>query len=162
MKAHKIGCLVQIDHMSVTKNQISFKHFQVWDKKSKYIYAKVYSAAKSSSAKKFLLDLLKQAPFPITSIQVDGGSEFMGYFEDACKELNIPLYVLPARSPKLNGGVERANRIFREEFYRKHFLADTIASINAELVKELEKYNNYRPHHALNLMTPMEYIKTYP
>ena len=86
----------------------------------------------------------------------------MGQFEDTCKELNIQLYVLPPRSPKLNGGVERGNRIFREEFYSKPFLADTIDAINAELVKELEKYNNYRPHHALKLMTPMEYIKTYP
>lgn len=60
----------------------------------KYQEAAVYSHAKSSSAKRFLLDIVKQAPFCIESIQVDGGLEFMAEFEDACEELNIPLIVL--------------------------------------------------------------------
>jgi hypothetical protein len=36
---HKIGERVQIDHMTVTKNGITFKHFQAWERKSKYIDA---------------------------------------------------------------------------------------------------------------------------
>ena len=35
-------------------------------------------------------------------------------FEEACKELNIPLYVLPPYNPKYNGRIERSNRIIRE------------------------------------------------
>lgn len=42
---------------------------------------------------------------------------FMKYFENECKKLAIPLYVLLPKRPQCNGGVERANRIFREEFY---------------------------------------------
>jgi len=61
-----------------------------------------------------LLEYVQKVPFKIKSIQVDGGSEFMAEFEDACQELNIPLIVLPPASPKYNGGVERANRTFRE------------------------------------------------
>jgi transposase InsO family protein len=38
-------------------------------------------------------------------------------FKEACKELDIPLVVLPPASPQYNGGVERSNRVFREEFY---------------------------------------------
>ena len=53
----------------------------------------------------------------IGAIQVDGGSEFQAVFEEACQERDIPLFVLPPRSPKLNGHVERANRTHREEFY---------------------------------------------
>jgi hypothetical protein len=34
-----IGERVQIDHMTVTKNGISFKHFQAWERKSKTIFA---------------------------------------------------------------------------------------------------------------------------
>lgn len=74
------GEMVQIDHMSVTKNQISFKHFQAWDKLSKYINADVYTNATSYSAKTFLLKLVAEAPFKITSVQVDGDSEFMADF----------------------------------------------------------------------------------
>ena len=51
------------------------------------------------------------------AVQVDGGSEFMAAFETACQQRGIHLFVLPPRSPKLNGCVERANRTHTEEFY---------------------------------------------
>ena len=66
--------------MTVTKNGILFKHFQAWERKSKTIIAQIYSQARSSDAKKFLYE----APYKIRSIQVDGGSEFMLEFENAC------------------------------------------------------------------------------
>jgi hypothetical protein len=40
--------------------------------------------------------------------------------EEECKNLEIPLIVRPPRRPDYNGGVERGNRIFREEFYNAH------------------------------------------
>lgn len=150
---------VQIDHMTVTKNGICFKHFQAWDRRSKFIDAQVYSNATSLSAKRFLLDFVKKAPYTIQSIQVDGGSEFMAEFEEACAELGIPLIVLPPKKPTYNGGVERGNRTFREEFYnRSNLLAGSIGAMRFELKKGLEKYNTYRPHRGLKGLTPMEYI----
>ena len=89
----QMGERVQIDHMTVSINGITVKQFQAWDRKSKFIHAQVYSHAKSSSAKRFLLELIEKAPFAIASIQVDGGSEFMAHFEETCCELNIPLLV---------------------------------------------------------------------
>jgi len=156
----KRGERVQIDHMSVHINGITVKHFQSWERTSKHIHAHVSSRANSSSAKRFLLDLIEKAPYKINSIQVDGGSEFMAYFEEACEDLKIPLLVLPPRSPQQNGGVERGNRTFREEFYAKRdLLADSVGALNAELKKALHKYNAFRPHQALNMLTPLEYIK---
>jgi transposase InsO family protein len=156
----KIGERVQIDHMTVTKNGFVFKHFQSWDRKSKLIHAQIYSNATAKSAKKFLNELVEKSPFPILSIQVDGGSEFMAEFEKECERLKIPLIVLPPRRPDYNGGVERGNRIFREEFYNKNnLLANNITEMRIELEKALWKYNNYRPHAHLNGTTPMEYIK---
>lgn len=74
-----------------------------------------YATPSSKNAKDFLLNhLIPTLPFNIKSIQVDGGSEFRKYFEEACKELNIPLYVLPPYSPKYNGRIERSNRTIRE------------------------------------------------
>ena len=49
------------------------------------------------------------------AIQVDGGSEFQGEFEQACRERGIRLFVLP-HSPKLNDYVERGHRTHQEEF----------------------------------------------
>lgn len=157
-----MGERVQIDHMTVTKNGITLKHFQAWDRVSKYIHANVYSHAKSTSAKRFLLDLLEKIPFKLLSIQVDGGSEFMADFETACADLNIPLLVLPPRKPQYNGGVERGNRTFQEEFYAKpSLLADSIGHMRHELSKALNSYNTFRPHFNLKGLTPMQYITLY-
>ena len=161
MKADKLGELIQIDHMSVSKNQLAVKHFQAWSPIGKFIYANVYANAKSKTAKRFLEELIKEAPFKIVSIQVDGGSEFMKDFEEACKDLSIQLYVLPPKRPQWNGGVERGNRIFREEFYaRKDVLADSIGALRIDLKKALQKYNAYRPHNSLKGLTPLEYINS--
>lgn len=156
----KAGERVQIDHMSASKNGITLKHFQGWDRVTKFIHAKCYSHAKSTSAKRFLYDLIAHCPFKITGVQVDGGSEFMAEFETACKELGLGLLVLPPRRPTYNGGVERGNRTFREEFYANPKLkADSVGAINAELQKALHKYNTYRPHFNLKGLTPMQYIQ---
>ena len=100
--------------MTVNQNNVHMKHFHAWDPVTKTIVAEVYSNAKSATARQFLHKLIRELPFPIQSIQVDGGSEFMKDFEEACGELGIPLFVLPPRRPQWNGGVERGNRIFRE------------------------------------------------
>ena len=48
---------------------------------------------------------------------MDGGSEFQAAFEMECQRRELKLFVLPPRSPKLNGCVERAQRTHTEEFY---------------------------------------------
>jgi putative transposase len=164
MKITKPGQMIQIDHMTVSKNGFSAKHFQAWDPTSKFIHAGLYSNAKSRTAKKFLKELIQKAPFKIESIQVDGGSEFMKDFEEACAELGILLFVLPPKRPQYNGGVERGNRIFREEFYsRKDLFPNSVHGLRSHLSKSLEKYNSYRPHFSLKGLTPLQYIHdSYP
>jgi transposase len=156
LKKIAIGELIQIDHMVVTENNVSMEQFSA----TRILVSEVYSNANSHSAMKFLEEkVIKDFPFPIKSIQVDGGSEFMKYFEDSCRRQDIPLYVLPPSRPKYNGRVERSNRILREEFYsRKDLLANNLTEFREELAKYLgEKYNNYRPHSALDFMTPIGY-----
>ena len=84
----------------------------------------------------------------------------MAEFEEACSDLDIPLFVLPPKKPKYNGGVERSNRTFREEFYAKNdLLADTVGAFKAELKSAVLKYNSYRPHQSIDFLTPFEYIE---
>ena len=111
--------MVQIDHISVSKNNTYLKDFQAWDPISKYVDAQVFTNATSHSAKKFLHQLITNTPFKISSIQIDSGSEFMAEFEQACADLDIALFVLPSKKPQYNGGVERSDRTFREEFYAR-------------------------------------------
>jgi transposase len=154
------GELIQIDHMSVSKNERIFKHFQAWDPCTKTIVADVFTSASSIAAKDFLLKVIQELPFPVRSIQVDGGSEFMNHFEQACAEKHIPLYVLPPRRPQYNGGVERTNRSTREEFYDDpHLLANSITEMQTELASCVKKYNSFRPHHSLQGYTPSEYTQ---
>jgi hypothetical protein len=99
MKPAAPGHLIQIDHMTVRKNVITIKHFQMYDHVTKTILAEVYSNATSRSAKKFLRKIKEELPFAIVSIQVDGGSEFMAEFEEDCHALGIALFVLPPKKP---------------------------------------------------------------
>ena len=159
------GDMVQIDHMpdrhvNITVNQIGVKHFQAWDPITKSVHAQLYAKATAKSSVKFLDELQGALGFPIRSIQVDGGSEFMSLFEDACKEKEIPLYVLPPKSPQKNGGVERMNRTMREDLYnRPNMSADSIGALRFELKNALKTYNMYRPHQALDNQTPHQYTQ---
>jgi putative transposase len=154
------GEMVQIDHMTVSKHGITVKHFQAWDPLTTSLFGDVFSNAKSKTAAKFLKNLIKTSPFPIHSIHVNGGSEFMAEFEDTAKEFNIQLFVLPPKKPQYNGGVERGNRILREEFYEDHRMQETsIQGVRRELKKFLYKYNTYRPHHKLKGITPHAYTE---
>ena len=159
MKAHAPGEMIQIDHMTVTKNNITFKHFQAWDPISKVIVADAVTNAKSVTASRFLRKVMKEMPFQVKSVQVDGGSEFMKDFEQECLNQNVPLYVLPPKRPQFNGGVERGNRIFRDDFYsRKDVLADSVGHMKNLLKQAVHKYNSFRPHFNLHGLTPYEYI----
>ena len=98
------------------KNGVVMKHFAGIECRSECVYANVYSKANRANATKFLRELIENAPYKVRSIQVDGGSEFMKDFEDACKALGIPFFV-PPPAKTYNGKIERSNRVFREEFY---------------------------------------------
>lgn len=75
------------------------------------------------------------------------------------KTIGIELYVLPPKKPKYNGGVERGNRIFREEFYaRTDLLSDSIGAMKSSLKLVIHKYNSFRPHKAIDYLTPFQYL----
>jgi len=97
-------------------------------------------------------------PFPVRAIQVDGGSEFQDVFEAECQKRGIKLFVLPPRSPKLNGHVERTQRTHTEEFYEVTDSSFEIPELNQALLKWEQVYDTIRPHQALGYLTPQQFL----
>jgi transposase InsO family protein len=158
-QVQKPGDLVEVDTLDVRPLPgVVFKHFTARDVVSRWDVVEVQSKATASMAVGFLDTLLQRMPFPVKALQVDGGSEFQAAFEEACHERGIRLFVLPPRSPKLNGHVERAQRTHTEEFYELMDFPVEITALNQSLLAWEETYNTFRPHQALDWKTPMEYI----
>ena len=157
-KARAPGEMVQIDHMSVSRDGGTIKEFRAVCPVSRFMATRVYSRATARNASRFLLEVVEAMPFPVASIQVDGGGEFMADFERACEALAIPLHVLPPRRPQWNGRVERANRSARIEFWNRCGDPPAVSDIAPRLL-EYEFFHNYlRPHTALDCRTPNEYL----
>jgi transposase InsO family protein len=154
------GDIVQIDSADVRwtgLNQV-YKHFSARDYISRWDVLGVYGRATAATASDFLEAVLARTPFEVRAIQVDGGSEFKAEFEAACQAKGLLLFVLPPRSPKLNGRVERAQRTHKQEFYELLDPPNNLAELRAQLLKQEQRYNTYRPHHALGFKTPQEWL----
>lgn len=153
------GELIQIDTMHVSLIPgVAVKHFTAYCPISRWTVSGVYKRASSLRAKEFLEKALEEFPFPVEAIQVDGGSEFKKLFEADCQARQLPLYVLPPRSPNLNGGVERANQTFRYEFYNVYELPLELEELRTQVQAFQHLYNTYRPHQSLHGQPPAEYL----
>ena len=73
--------------------------------------------------------------------------------------MGFKLFVLPPRSPKLNGHVERAQRTHTEEFYDLYDGDLATAPLNEALLSWEEVYNTVRPHQSPDGLTPVEYLQ---
>jgi putative transposase len=158
--AEKAGDIVQIDTQDVYPLPgMHLKHFTATDVTSRWCVCSLRSRATALTAKAVLEEVLERMPFWVVAIQIDGGSEYMAEFEQACKDKGIKLFLLPPHSPKLNGRVERAHRTHQEEFYEVTQAEGTPQAIRQELRKWEDTYNTVRPHQSLVYKTPLEYLQ---
>jgi transposase InsO family protein len=140
---------------------VVLKHFTARDVISRWDVVEVHSRATATTAAHFLDALEKRMPFPVRAVQVDGGPEFEAAFEEECQRRNIRLFVLPPRSPKLNGYAERAHRTHTEEFYEVTESSFDGIELRGELSEWEHIYNTVRPHQSLNYLTPLEFLQCY-
>ncbi len=163
-KAHPVvapGDLVQVDTMHLRPLPgVERRHFTAVDVVSRWSVVGVRATATAGTARAFLAEIQARCPFSLRAIQVDGGSEFMADFETACAERGIALFVLPPRSPKLNGHVERANGTHRREFWECYDGDLDLPPLQAALRAWEDHYNHVRPHQALGYATPAEFLAT--
>lgn len=153
------GDLVEVDTLDVRPFPgVVLKHFTARDVVSRWDVVEAHSRATARVATLFLESLKARLPFPLKAVQVDGGSEFEAAFEEACREKGIKLFLLPPRSPKLNGHVERAHRTHTEEFYEVTDFPLELAPLNQKLKAWERIYNTVRPHQALGYLTPLQFL----
>jgi len=162
-KEHQIqtpGDLVQLDTLDIRPLPgVVFKHFTAHDVVSKWNVMDIFTRATAVTASQFLEEIIERMPFEVKAIQIDGGSEFQSLFEEQCQQHGIKLFVLPPRSPKLNGGVERAHRTHTEEFYEVTDSDFSLSDIRNKLRRWELRYDMFRPHQNLKYLTPYEFLK---
>lgn len=156
------GDLVQLDTLDVRPLPgVVLKHFSSYDVIGRWNVLGVFTRATAETASRFLGDMEKRTPHKIKSLQIDGGSEFQSIFELECQKRGIRLFVLPPRSPKLNGAVERANRTHTEEFYEVTESTFELADLRPKLLEWEHICNTIRPNQALNYLTPAQYLEQF-
>jgi transposase InsO family protein len=153
------GDLVELDTLDIRPlPDRVWKQFTARDVVSRWDVVELGRRATAATATAVLDRLAERMPFGVRAISIDNGSEFMADFEAACQARGIALFVLPPRSPKLHGAVERANRTHTEEFYEVTTANPELEAFQAELLAWERVYNTIRPHQSLGYLTPAEYL----
>jgi len=115
----------------------------------------------ASVAAKEFFDLVRFLfPFKFSYILTDNGSEFMKHFDQEIRNLHQTHWHTYPRTPKMNAHAERFNRTIQDEhidFHKRKLLEPD--TFNPDLMKYLLWYNTERPHHSLNLKSPIQFIK---
>ena len=91
----------------------AIKQSDAVDPVAKWTCSQAFRRATTKNGREFLGKVVKEMPFEAEAIQIDGGSEFKAEFETECEARGFDLWVLPPKSPELNGCVERTNGTWR-------------------------------------------------
>ena len=158
MKAQRPGEMIQIDHMSVSRDGDTLKEFKATCPVSKQLVARVYSRATANNARRFLNAVREDLPFELRSIQVDGGSEFRR-LRGSLRGVQSPPGRPASQKPRTQRRRRTANDSSRTEFWSLYAGDLTVKDASPALAEYQYFYNHVRPHCALDLMTPMEYLR---
>ena len=90
-RAQAPGEMVQVDHRTFSRDGRTLKEFHAVCPVSKLFASRLFSRATAGNAKRFLAAMLEAMPFPVASIQGDGGSEFRADLERANRSARIEL-----------------------------------------------------------------------
>jgi len=157
------GKLIQIDtkHLPKFLGTKKMYQFTAIDVLTKNRVLSVSTRITSKAAEEFLQQCIRELKFKVLAVQTDNGSEFKGYFDQACKRLGITHYWIEPRSPKQNTYVERSHRTDQEEFYQQGNMRSSVEGLMPLLKAWEHTYNHVRPHQSLSYLTPVEYLAKY-
>jgi transposase InsO family protein len=155
VQAENPGELMCIDTFYIGKLKGVGKLWQITacDAASSYAMARIVAANNATEAAAFLREVvvpeLDKAGWKLRRVLTDGGSEFKGDFDDACRDLKAKHTRTKPRHAWTNGFVERLQGtilhehwriVFRRRYFRRRF------QLQASLDSFLDFYNFRRPH----------------
>lgn len=169
------GNKVQIDIKYVPKECIRFpsyglQYYQITaiDEFSRKRVLKIVDEKSTYETTKFLEDLEERMGFPIHTIQVDNGYEFVNdadrtsresRFELAVKKKGWKLRRIRPYSPWQNGKVERSHREDGKILYSRHIFRRKKDLV--EQVKKHEQLYNTTVKYVLNFKSPEQVVQEY-
>lgn len=113
----------------------------------------------SAAAQGFFLLVRQLFPDPIDHVLTDNGSEFMKHFDAELRRLHQAHWHTDPKTPRMNPHEERFNRTLKEEFVDFH--EDALLEperFNEPLLDYLLWFNGERPHWALGLKSPIQFL----
>ena len=102
--------------------------------------------------------LINQRPFRTHTVRTDRGHEFQAQFHWHLADQGIRHVYIKARTPQLNGKVERSHRTDKQEFYQLLTYKGDV-DLQAKLAEWENFYNYQRPHGAFQGKTPYEALR---
>jgi len=154
------GSLVEIDIKVLNTLGKVFYQFTAIDTCSKNKFIKIYSRKTAHCGLKFVKEMIAFYPFRIYHINSDNGGEFLAECHAFLEAKKIIHYFSRARTPEDNPMVEATIKADEYEFWAWGNLASTVEELNIKAKLWMDKFNHYRPHQALNYLTPAEYLKS--
>lgn len=153
------GDLIQMDTKAISlAGGRKFYQFTAIDVLTKRRVLRVYPSESSRNGAHFLKECLSGFPFPIKALQTDNGSTFLKEFDKLCKEKGIPHYFIYPRTPKQNTYVEISHWADEREFYQQGNVSSILAVMQQKIKEREDIWNNFRPHQALDQLTPSQYF----
>lgn len=162
------------------RGQLDVKHwkhiayqYDLIDCATRIKYKRIYDSYTSQ----YTVDFLRHAfrffapAFRFTAIQTDNGTEFTyTQFPHVFKTHPIDVFLqaekikhllIKASSPHLNGRIERSHGVDKAGF--KHTKRElSYENLREFLITDCMRYNTYKPHEALGMKTPIEYLQSLP
>ena len=158
-KPDHFGYIVS-DSVERVTNGIKEYFISAIDAKMKFSLTLNYKRLTSANMLNFYEKFKDVYPSTVRVWQSDNGSENLGVFDQQLQKEGIPHFFIYPRCPKIDTYIERYNRTLQDEFIDPNL--DVIHDKGVfwkRLNEYLIYYNTERPHHSLNLKSPLEYYK---
>lgn len=126
---------------------------------SRFGFAWSTTSHASKAAEEFFGFCRMVFPVQFEHVLTDNGSEFKKHFAEKLSELHLTHYHTYPKTPKMNAHCERFNRTIQEEFidYHAYELLEP-QKFNMILMDYLIWFNTERPHYALDLKSPLQFL----